>query len=118
MICASLDERYGLEPICSLLSLEHRPRGYRLRLAGAARYQLYRAGAHCSMGLHRATIKVGTLLNGKRLVMNVADDIGLRLENHLSALNGALDFSVHNNSLGCDGSGDLRFSRDNERSAI
>jgi hypothetical protein len=70
------------------------------------------------MGLHRAALEVGALLNSKRLVMDVANDVRLRLENHLSALNGALDSPVHDHSLGGDGSGDLGFARDNERSAM
>jgi hypothetical protein len=32
-----------------------------------------------SMGLHRATFKVGAPFNGKSLVMNIANDISLRL---------------------------------------
>jgi hypothetical protein len=70
------------------------------------------------MGLHRTTFKIGTFLNGKSLVMDIAHDMCLRLENHVSALNGALDSPVHNRSLGFYSRGDMGFARDNERSAV
>jgi hypothetical protein len=70
------------------------------------------------MGLCRAAIKVGALLNGKRLVMNIANDMRLRPKHHVAALNGTLDFAVHNNSLSNDTSDDLGLWRDNQRSAM
>ena len=70
------------------------------------------------MGLHRAALKVGTLLNGKRLVMDIANDVRLRLKDHLSALNGALHSTVYHHSLGSDGPGDMGFAGDNQRSAV
>jgi hypothetical protein len=70
------------------------------------------------MGLHRTAFKIGTLLNGKRLVMDIADDMRLRLENHVSALNGAFDSPVHNHPLGLYSRGDMGFARDNERSTV
>ena len=53
-----------------------------------------------SADLDRAAIKVGTPLNGKRLVMNIADDMCLRLQNNVTALNWTLNFSIHNHALG------------------
>jgi hypothetical protein len=70
------------------------------------------------MGLCRAAIKVGALLNGKRLVMNIANDMRLRPKHHVAALNGTLDSAVHNNSLSNDTSDDLGLWRDNQRSAM
>jgi hypothetical protein len=68
------------------------------------------------MSLHRTRFKIGTL--GKRLVMDIADNMRLRLENHVSALNGAFDSPVHNHSLSFHSRGDMGFARDNERSAV
>ena len=42
--------------------------------------------------LYRATIRVGTPLNSKRLVVNIADDMSLRLQNYLSSLDRTFDF--------------------------
>jgi hypothetical protein len=72
----------------------------------------------CSVLLFRAAIKVGTLLNSERLVMNIANDMRLRFENDLAALDRPLNFTVHNNALGNDTSDYLRLRRDNERSAL
>jgi hypothetical protein len=70
------------------------------------------------MGLRGTAIKVGPLLNGKRLVMNIANDMRLRLKHHFAALNGALHSTVHNHALSSDASDDLRLRGDNERSAV
>jgi hypothetical protein len=70
------------------------------------------------MGLRGAAIKVGPLLNGKRLVMNIANYMRLRLKHHLTALNRPLHSTVHNHSLSSDASDDLRLWGDNERSAM
>ena len=39
--------------------------------------------------------------------MNIANDICLRLQNNLTALNGTLNFSINDYALGCNGSGDM-----------
>jgi hypothetical protein len=70
------------------------------------------------MGLCRAAIKVGALLNGKRLVMNIANNMRLRPKHHVAALNGTFYSAVHNNSLSNDASDDLGLWRDNERCAM
>jgi hypothetical protein len=70
------------------------------------------------MGLRGAAIKVGPLLNGKRLVMNIANDMRPRFKHHVAALNGAFHSAVHNHSLGSDTSDDLGIWRDNKRSAM
>jgi hypothetical protein len=49
-----------------------------ISLAGPSRCSVGLATV-CSMGLCRAAIKVGALLNSKRLVMNIANDMRLRL---------------------------------------
>lgn len=72
----------------------------------------------CRTSLHRAAFKVGTFLNGKRLMLDIADDMRPRLQNDFSALNRALHTPVDNHSLGCDSSGDMSLARDNERSAV
>jgi hypothetical protein len=50
--------------------------------------------------------------------MDIANDIRLRLENHVSALNGAFDSTVDNHSTGFYSRGDMGFARDNEGSAV
>ena len=72
----------------------------------------------CSMILFRAAIKIGALLNSQRLVMNIANDMGLRFKDNLAALDGSLHLTVHNHALGNDSSDDLGLRRDNERSAM
>ena len=62
--------------------------------------------------------KEGTLLNGKRLVVNIANDMGLRLKNDLSALNRTFDCSIDNHALGCDGSGHMSPTGDDEGRAV
>jgi hypothetical protein len=47
-------------------------------------------------------------------VVNIANDMCLRLEKHLSSLNRAFDFTVYNHALGCDGSGDMSSAGDDE----
>ena len=64
------------------------------------------------MGLRSATIKVGPLLNGKRVVTNIANYMRLRLKHHFTALNWALHSTVHNHALSSDTSDDLRLRRD------
>jgi hypothetical protein len=51
-------------------------------------------------------------------VVDITNDMRVRLENYLSTLNWALDCAVHNHSLGGDSPCDLGFARDNERSAM
>jgi hypothetical protein len=52
------------------------------------------------------------------ILMNVANDMGLRLQNDLSALNRTFDFPIHNHALGCDGSGHMSPTGDDEGSAV
>jgi hypothetical protein len=72
----------------------------------------------CSVGLCRATIKEGALLYSQGLVMNIANDMCLRLEHYVTALNGALHPTVHNHLLGSDTSDNLGLRRDDERYAM
>ena len=57
--------------------------------------------------LFGAAIKVGTPLNSQRLVMNIANDMRLRLKHHFATLDGSLDFTVHDHSLCGNSSDDL-----------
>ena len=68
----------------------------------------------CSVRLFRAAIKVGALLNSERLMMNIANDMRLRFENYLAALDRPLNLTVHDHALSNDTSDDLRLRRDNE----
>jgi hypothetical protein len=72
----------------------------------------------CSVLLFRAAIKVGALLNSERLMVNIANDMCLRLENHVAALDGPLNFTVNNHALSNDTSDDLGLRRHNECSAL
>jgi hypothetical protein len=72
----------------------------------------------CSAGLCRATIKEGAFFNSQSLVMNIANDMCLRFEHYVAALNGALHPTVHNHLLSSDTSDNLGLWRDNERSAM
>jgi hypothetical protein len=71
-----------------------------------------------SMYPHHAALKVSTFLNGKRLMMDVANDMRLRFKDYLSTLNGSFYSSVHNHPVGDYGSGDLCFVRDKKGSAV
>jgi hypothetical protein len=68
--------------------------------------------------LFRAAIKVGALLNSQRLVMNIANDMRLRLKHHFAALDGSLHFTVHDHPLRRDTSDDLGLRGDNECRAM
>ena len=70
------------------------------------------------MRLFSAAIKVGAFFNSQRLVMNIANDMRLRLKHHVAALNGPLHFTVHDHPLCSDASDDLGLWRDDERSAL
>jgi hypothetical protein len=70
-----------------------------------------------STNLHGTTIEEGTTLDGKRLVVNIANDMCLRLQKDLSSLNRTFDFPVHNHALGYNGSGDMSPAGDDEGSA-
>ena len=50
--------------------------------------------------------------------MNIANDMRLRLKHHVAALNGSLNFTIHNHALSSDTSDDLGLRRDNERTAM
>ena len=80
-------------------------------------FKLFR-GLSISPNLHGATIEEGTTFNGKRLVVNIANDMGLRLKNDLSALNRTFDCSIDNHALGCDGSGHMSPTGDDEGRAV
>ena len=71
-----------------------------------------------SSNLHRATIEEGTAFDGKRLVVNIADDMCLRLQNDVTAVNRAFDCSIHNHAFGCNGSIDMSPTGDDEGSAV
>ena len=61
---------------------------------------------------------MGTPLNSKRLVVNIADDMSLRLQNNVTALNWTLNFSIHNHALGCNDSVDMSPASDDEGRAV
>ena len=71
-----------------------------------------------SSTLHRATIEEGTAFDGKRLVVNIADDMCLRLQNDVTAVNWAFDCSIHNHVFGCNGSIDMSPTGDHEGRAV
>ena len=71
-----------------------------------------------SADLDGAAIKVGTPLNSKRLVVNIADYISLRLQNNVTALNWTLNFSIHNHALGRNDSVDMSPAGDHEGRAV
>ena len=50
--------------------------------------------------------------------MNIANDMCLRLQNNLMALNWTLNFSINDYALGCNGSGDMSPAGDKEGSAV
>ena len=52
------------------------------------------------------------------MVVNIANDMCLRLQNNLTALNRTLNFSINDYALGCDGSGDMSPAGDHEGSAM
>lgn len=51
-------------------------------------------------------------------MLDIADDMRLRLQNDFSPLNRALNTPVDNHSLGFDSPPDMSFPRDKERSAV
>ena len=61
---------------------------------------------------------MGTPLNSKRLVVNIADYMSLRLQNNVTALNWTLNFSIHNHAFGCNNSVDMSPTSDDERRAV
>ena len=50
--------------------------------------------------------------------MNIADDMCLRLENDVTAVNWAFDCSIHNHAFGCNGSIDISPTGDHEGRAV
>ena len=71
-----------------------------------------------SANLHQTTIDKGATLNGKRLIVNIANHMCLRFQNNLSSPNGTFDFSVHNDALGCNGSVDMSPAGNDQKSAV
>lgn len=63
-------------------------------------------------------IKVSALFNSQSLVMNIANNMRLRLEHYVATLNGALHRTVHNHLLSGNASDNPALRRDNERSAM
>ena len=70
-----------------------------------------------SVSLCRATVEKGTLLDRKRLVSDVTDDMGLGLEYHVAALDRSFYSAVYNDLLCRDASMDLSIWRNDQRSA-
>ena len=64
------------------------------------------------------TIKEGATLNGKILMVNIANHMCVRFQNNLSSLNGTFDLSVHNDALGCNDSADMSPAGNDEGSAV
>ena len=64
------------------------------------------------------TIKEGATLNGKRLMVNIANHMCVRFQNNLSSLNGTFDFSVHNDAFGSNNSVDMSPAGNDEGSAV
>jgi hypothetical protein len=56
--------------------------------------------------LDRSSIEVGATFDGKRSAVDIADYVRLRLQNHLTALNGTLNFAVNDDAVSGDCSGD------------
>jgi hypothetical protein len=52
------------------------------------------------------------------LVVNIANDMCLRLQNNVTALNRTLNFSIHNYTLGCNDSVDMSPASDDEGRAV
>jgi hypothetical protein len=52
------------------------------------------------------------------LVVNIADDMSLRLQNYLSSLDRTFDFPVHHHALGCNRSSDMGPPGNYERRAV
>jgi hypothetical protein len=52
------------------------------------------------------------------LVVEIANDLRLRLQNNVDALNRTFDFPIHNHSLGGNSSGNMRPARNDERGAV
>jgi hypothetical protein len=71
-----------------------------------------------SPDLHRTAVEEGSTLYGQRLVMNIANDVGLRFQKHLPALNRTFNFAVDHHAFGCNGSGDMSSASNNQRSAV
>jgi hypothetical protein len=69
-------------------------------------------------GMHRAAVEERPALDGKRLVMNVANDMSLRLQNDVASLDRPLNPSVHDDAAGSDGSGNVSAPRNDERGAM
>ena len=55
-------------------------------------------------------------LNGKGLVVNIADDMCLRLQNDLTPLNRTLNIPINNDAFGCNNSVNMRPAGDQGRS--
>ena len=66
------------------------------------------------VALHRTPIEEGALLNGKRLVVNIAHDVGLRLQNDLATSDRTLDRPIHDYSFGLNGAYNLSLARNNK----
>ena len=49
-----------------------------------------------------SALKVGTPICGKGLVVNIADDMCLRPQNDVSALNRTFNFPINNDAFGCN----------------
>jgi hypothetical protein len=50
--------------------------------------------------------------------MNIADDMGLRLQNDVTTLDRTLDRSIHHNAFGCNDSVDMRSAGNNQGRAV
>jgi hypothetical protein len=51
-------------------------------------------------------------------MVNIADDVCLRLQDDVTALNGTFDFPINNDALSCNYSVDVRPAGDHERRAV
>jgi hypothetical protein len=61
---------------------------------------------------------MGSPLNCERLRFNISGDNGARFQNYLSAVNWALDSSIHNDPFSSNSAFDPRFWGHNERGAV
>ena len=66
--------------------------------------------------LHRAALKVGTLLDSEGFVMDITNHIRLGFQQNLSAVNRTFDFAVHDHAFRGNRSGDMGPTSDNQRS--
>ena len=64
------------------------------------------------------TVEESTAFNGKRLVVNIPNDMCLRLQNYFSSLDRTFDLPVHHDALSYNDSVDMCPASDHEGRAV